>query len=353
MMIKILNVMLGTGKGGLEASAVHYALTFNEMGYESMVLCHKESPYIDELKKEKNIKVYTTTACFWNPCAWWNIFKVIKNCKPDVLCLQGNRAIKFGTSNLLKMLIKPYPVTMATTHNARNKLFYKLDGMFAITDYLKNNLISDFKVPVEKVFECPHSVPCPDKKVSYDIHTPLTFGFLARLEHVKGFDVLLDALCKLKERNLPFCLHVAGEGSLMDGFKDFVSKNGLSENVKFLGWISDKDKFFEDIDVLCLPSRSEGQPLTLLEGLAYAKPSIVSACPGMVEVVSHKNCGLIFDIENADQLADKMGYLIENPDVCKELSDRAYDSFVEYYNIDVQKRNLATGIEKTLKSKLK
>lgn len=353
MAIRILNVMLGTGKGGLESSFVHYAKTFNEMGYVSAVLCHKKSPYIEDLEKDGNILIFKTSASLFNPVVWWQFFRVIKSFKPDVLCLQGNRAIKFGTSKFLKKIIKPYPVTMATTHNARNKLFYKLDGMFAITQYLRNNLIKDFNIDEEKVFDCPHSVECPDKKVAYDIHKPLTFGFLARLEPVKGFDVLLDALLKLKEKGLSFCVRVAGEGSLFDEFKDFVVKNNLSENVCFLGWINDKEKFFSEIDVMCLPSRSEGQPLTLLEGLAYAKPAIVSACPGMVEVVSQKNCGLIFEIENAEQLAEKMAYLIENEDVLREMSDRAYESFEEYYNIDVQKKNLAYGVEKTLKSKQK
>jgi glycosyltransferase involved in cell wall biosynthesis len=353
MAIRVLNVMLGTGKGGLEASFVHYTRTFKEMGYVSAVLCHKKSPYIKELEKDENILIYKTTAGLFNPIVWWQFFKAIRSFKPDVLCLQGNRAIKFGTAKLLKKLIKPYPVTMATTHNARNKLFYKLDGMYAITKYLKNNLVNDFKIDEKKVFECSHAVSYPPKRYTYNVHAPLTFGFLGRLEPVKGGDVLLKACLKLKEKHLPFRVLFAGDGALFDEYKSFVSQKELVENVEFLGWINDKDKFFEEVDVLCLPSRSEAQSLTLLEGLSYAKPSIVSACPGMVEVVSTKNSGLIFEIENADELAEKMTYLIENPDECVILSDRAYQSFVEYYNIDVQKKNLAYGIEETLRSKQK
>ncbi|MBQ9731648.1 MAG: glycosyltransferase family 4 protein [Alphaproteobacteria bacterium] len=349
--MKILNVMLGAGQGGLEYSFVHYTRTFSEMGYTSAVLCHKNSPYIAEFKKDKNIPLFTTTACIWNPYAWLRIIKAIKTFKPDILCLQGNRAIHFGASRLLKLFIRPFPIIMATTHNARNKLFYKLDGMYAITQYLRNNLINDFGIPAEKVFDCPHSVPCPNDKMQYKLHKPVTIGFLGRLETVKGCDVLLEACCKLKNQDVPFCLIIAGEGSLMEKYKQFVSLNGLENNIKFIGWIKDKNKFFSDIDILCLPSRSEGQPLTLLEGLAYAKPAVVSSCPGMMEVIAHKNCGLVFDIENADQLAEKLSYMIKNPKLCKELSDKAYETFSENYNIDVQKRNLNYGIEQTLKNK--
>lgn len=352
MTIKILNVMLGKGKGGLETVFFAHTELFKVSGHKVVVLCHEKSPYLKNLK-ELNIPIYTTTASRWNPCVWLKIIKTIKTVHPDIICLHGNRAVYFFTSRLLKLFVRPFPKLMATTHNNRNKLFHKLDGIFVISEPLKEGLINQFRIPVEKIFKCPNAVPVPSQETKYEIHNPVRFGFCGRLEHVKGCDVLLNACVQLKDKHLPFELIIAGDGSLAETYKQFVQDNNLSDVVKFVGWIEDKASFFNSIDVLCMPSRSEGQPLSLLEALSYKKAVIVSSCAGMIEVVNYKNAGCCFEIEDAEDLAEKMSYLIQNPSICYMFSERAYQTYLDLYTPSIQKKNLLEGINSVLSRKIK
>ena len=206
-------------------------------------------------------------------------------------------------------------------------------------------------MPENKVFLCPNAVLFPQSvlPLKYDPHNPIQIGFFGRLHPVKGLDVLLNACQKLKQNNVPFKLLVAGDGPLMAQLQDQAQNLSLTDNVDFLGWIDDKKSFFEKIDILCIPSRSEGQPLTLLEGLSYAKPLIVSSCPGMLEVVNQTKCALSFPIEDAERLFECLLELIQNPEKCDEFSQNAHRLFGENYTEEVQKKNLVFGIESIFK----
>jgi len=344
MRVKILNIMLGKGKGGLENVFVSHTRLFCENGYETFALCHQKTPYLDDLKA-LNIPVFTMSSSKLNPFAWLRLILTIRKIRPDVLCLHGNRAVYFATSKILKLFVRPFPKLMATAHNTRNKNFYKLDGIFSITEVLKQHLINHWHIPENKIFLCSNAVPFPKTEYkSYKSHSPIRIGFCGRLHPVKGLDILLDACQKLSQNKIDFELFVAGDGPLADDYQKLVRAYHLSDKVHFLGWINDKKAFFEQIDILCMPSRSEAQSLSLLEGLSYAKPVIISACPGMLEVVENADCALSFPIENSDILCEKLSELIQDNQTCVKFSQNAYKLFLEKYNEDVQAKNLITGI---------
>lgn len=344
MNIKVLNVMLGKGKGGLETVFVTHAELLSKCGYQSVALCHSESPYLARLK-ELNIPVYTTTASRWKPFVWLKIIQTMREVRPDVVCMHGNRPIRFLTSGISRLLVRPFPKLIATAHNNRNKLFHRLDGVFVISEPLKERLINQFHIPKEKIFKCPNAVPLPTNDLPYQVHNPIRLGFCGRLEEVKGCDVLLNACLKLKEKKMPFELIIAGDGSLVETYKQFVRDNHLTDVIKFIGWIEDKDDFYNSIDVLCMPSRSEAQSLSLLEALSYKKAVVVSTCDGMLEVINYKGAGCSFEIENSDELAEQIACLIQNPDACYQFSKNAYQSYIDLYTLAAQQKNLIQGIQ--------
>lgn len=89
-------------------------------------------------------------------------------------------------------------------------------------------------------------------------------GIAARLEHVKGVDVAITALARLRD----VLLAVAGQGSQAEALLAQARALGLSHRVRFLGLVEDMPEFFSACDVVCLPSRNEGLPLAALEAQA-------------------------------------------------------------------------------------
>jgi len=347
---RILSIMLGRGAGGLENVLIDHATAFDQMGYHSSILCHDKAWILSRVRSQNKMKFYTIpSSSLYNPVAWLALAKVIRTERPDVLCLHGNRAISFCTSPILKALVHPFPKVIATTHNNRNRRFHRLDAVFSISQFLTENLIHDFHIKSDKIFSCPNMAPLPEDIPSYKEQKPLRIGFLRRLETDKGCDVLLDACKILKDEKVPFHLVIAGDGSQRPVYEEFVQKNGLADDVNFIGWIDDKARFFSQVDIVCIPSRAEGQPLALLESLSYAKPAVVSTCPGMIEVITPLSAGLSFPIGNVEKLAEQLKTVIQDSKLRADLSQRARQTYLKTYTPDAQQKNLARGIAYVLK----
>ncbi len=107
-------------------------------------------------------------------------------------------------------------------------------------------------------------------------------GCAARLEEVKGHDVLLAAL-----NLLPSNVHLAlaGSGSLEDVLRNEALKLGIACRVHFLGNVEDMPAFYRAIDVFCLPSNREGMPLSPLEAQACGAPCVVTDVGGSREAL--------------------------------------------------------------------
>ena len=342
----ILNVMLGCGKGGLESVFVQHAISFRDLGYKSLAVCPPKSPYVGQLHAA-GIETLTMGNRWWNVGAWIRWICILKQCRPDVVCMHGNRAISFGIARWVRLFVRSLPKLIATTHNVRNKRFKHLDGCFAITHVLEKSLINDFEIPASRVFYCPNAVPSPKVFEARKYRTPLTIGFLRRLHPEKGGDIMLEACRILKRKGVAFRLEMAGDGPLRAQYQKFVKENQLEKEVTFCGWLGENDKedFFKRIDILCLPSRKEGLPIALLEGLACAIPIVVSSHPGMMEVLEQAPCGIAFPMEDVAALAEALKKMSEDPILWEYYSLAARKVFEENYSTDIQKLYLDKGIQ--------
>ncbi|MGB8839648.1 MAG: glycosyltransferase, partial [Aliidongia sp.] len=107
-------------------------------------------------------------------------------------------------------------------------------------------------------------------------------GCAARLERVKGVDLLLEAFAEL---SAPTRLVIAGDGSESGNLRDLAIAHGLADRVDFLGRIDDMPKFYQALDVFCLASRAEGLPLSLLEAQASGVRAVAFDVGGVAEAL--------------------------------------------------------------------
>jgi len=98
------------------------------------------------------------------------------------------------------------------------------------------------------------------------------------------------------------------------------------------------------MDIFLLPSRSEGFSLALLEAAASKLPLIASNIPGNDEFVKDGITGLLFDIENPNQLVEKINKIAEDKDLVKQLAENAYSSVMNNYLV----KNLIERFEEFL-----
>jgi glycosyltransferase involved in cell wall biosynthesis len=121
-------------------------------------------------------------------------------------------------------------------------------------------------------------------KIPDDAVLCLTVG---RLEKIKGYGLLLEALNQLVHESIWPKLHFAwlGTGTLEFALKGRLKDSGLQEHVKLLGYRSDVADWLDAGDIFMLPSYCEGMPLSIMEAMAKGVPVMATAISGTPEAL--------------------------------------------------------------------
>jgi glycosyltransferase involved in cell wall biosynthesis len=138
---------------------------------------------------------------------------------------------------------------------------------------------------------------------------------VGRFTHIKGFDVLLKAMSLLAERGLRFRLMLIGDGPDARDLRDLTDHLGIADRVDFMGYVHQACGLLATADVLVLASRSEGQPIVLLEAMAAQVPVVCTAVGGVPEIITHESNGLLVPAEDSKALADAIQRVIEDADL--------------------------------------
>ncbi|MDE7180990.1 MAG: glycosyltransferase family 4 protein [Muribaculaceae bacterium] len=137
---------------------------------------------------------------------------------------------------------------------------------------------------------------------------PLTVGVVSRLAHIKGMDLVVPAFINALSVDSRLRLLIAGDGPLRKEMERQVAEAGLSSYVNFTGLVKaeDLERIYDRIDILLMPSRSEGFGLTLIEGMARGCVPVVADVGGLPEVLGPELAGLLHKAESPEDIAAKI-----------------------------------------------
>ena len=138
----------------------------------------------------------------------------------------------------------------------------------------------------------------------------LTVGSLGRLDRVKGYDLLLAAVAQVPQARLV----VLGEGAERPVLERQAAELGVSDRVSFPGWHPEPRTVLPEWDVFCLPSRSEGFPLSIVEAMLAGLPVVASSVGSVAEAVDEGCTGLLVPKDDVDALTAALRQLVD-PDV--------------------------------------
>lgn len=164
-------------------------------------------------------------------------------------------------------------------------------------------------------------------KKEINITKPIVL-FVGNLVSQKGVEYLINAK-KLMKNDCE--LVIVGDGPLYNTLKD-LTKN--MNTIHFLGFRTDIEYLIPDSEFLVLPSISESFGIVSLEAMACGKPVIASNVGGIPELIT-KDVGLLVEPKNSQDLAEKMDYLLENPDICDTLGKNAIEKVKKYSEIRI------------------
>ena len=95
---------------------------------------------------------------------------------------------------------------------------------------------------------------------------------------------------------------IGGQGDLKRDMRQFVEKNGIEDNIRFVGVRRDVATILSCSTLLLLCSRHEGLPNVLLEAQYWGCPVVTTRAGGAEETVIAGQTGFIADVGNDDQL---------------------------------------------------
>ena len=137
-------------------------------------------------------------------------------------------------------------------------------------------------------------------------------GFVGRLTEQKGVTYFLQAASAISQKRNDCRFIIVGDGELRDELQEYA-KNLNLENIVFAGYQRDVPAYLAMFDIFVLPSLWEGLPVALVEAMAAGKPVVATAVSGTPEVVTDGETGFLVEPKNADQLAERITRLIEDP----------------------------------------
>jgi glycosyltransferase involved in cell wall biosynthesis len=158
--------------------------------------------------------------------------------------------------------------------------------------------------------------------------TPKTIGVVSRLERIKGMDLVVPAFAEVYKHHPELKLLIVGDGTQREFMEQQVHKVCLPEDSVQLVGRQNQDKlqsFYDQIEILLMPSRSEGFGLTAIEGMARGCVPIVSNTGGLPEVVEDGISGLLHTSESIENMAAKIESIIDTPELFEQLSLGAYN----------------------------
>jgi glycosyltransferase involved in cell wall biosynthesis len=142
---------------------------------------------------------------------------------------------------------------------------------------------------------------------------PVVAG-VGRLNPQKNFSLFIEIAGLVAARNGDTRFLIAGTGPEEALLRSKASALGLDGRITFAGYVADPRDIYNSCDVLLMPSRFEGLPMTLLEAMAMEVPVVASRLDGIAEVVTDNRDGFLIRPDDAAAFASTVTALIGDPE---------------------------------------
>jgi len=209
----------------------------------------------------------------------------------------------------------------------------------ALTEFQRQRLIAE-GFPAERIAVVPNMVACDGCAVGEE--TGDYVAYVGRISPEKGVRHLLSAA-----RRLPDVAFKAAGG--YDRMPHLPGE--APANFEFLGQLGTErlNGFYSRARMLVLPCTCfEGFPMTIAEAMVRGKPVVCSRIGGLPEIVDDGVTGLLFKPGNAEDLAEKIRFLWDRPDLCRKMGQAGREKALREYSPEKYYKRLMTVYERAI-----
>lgn len=361
-------------RGGTEMQTLHLVRALVHFGHKVSVLCYfeHEPTVVDEYRSAGAfVMLMGIDRGIGQASFVWTLRNALAECAPDAVHVQymtpGALAIvaaRFaGIRTVYATVHQPY----SSWHTPLWKLLLRCSALLCkhfiavslaaesswfgssrdigdVSDpLLPKHFTLHNAVDVSRVQALVESEEAAGLRSRYHESGCFVFGYIGRLSHEKGVDILFDAFELLSERYAGICLLVVGDGPERSSLEHRYGVRQWWRRVTMAGrqdW-ENAMRHFAAMDAVVVPSRFEGFGLSAVEAMAVSMPVVASDAGGLGEIIANGQNGLLFECGNVSGLLACMERLLLEPETRRRLAcdagRRASDFDIELFNRKIRK----------------
>jgi glycosyltransferase involved in cell wall biosynthesis len=273
---------------------------------------------------------------------WARFARLIQRLKPDVLHGHGAKAGAFirskGRSKTSIRVYTPHGGSLHYPLNTFKGAFYaRLERALMNNTELFLFESAFARDTYQRTIGTPRGlVRCVFNGVTADEFDPIVKAedstdvvYVGEFRHIKGADLLVDAVARLRADGRPITLTLAGDGEESDALKAQVHRLGLDEAARFIGHVKARYGFSKG-NLLVVPSRGDSMPYVVIEAAAAGIPMVAANVGGIPEIFADQTEAL-FAPNNVTAMADAIESALKDPATAlaraKLLRERIFQHF--------------------------
>ena len=360
-MIRVLNIISDSNIGGAGRVLLNYLRYADRQRFETAIVVPRGSLLAQPLR-ELGGKVYEVDGLAERSYHRDDVRvleRVIKDVKPDIVhthgALSGRIAGRRCGAAVVYTRHSAFPVPAKLRYPPGrwvNKLVneHYADRIIAVSPAAAENL-TDAGISKEKITVMMNGVApltrasageCAAERRADGIEDgDFVFGILARLEPYQGHKHIIDAAAMLKAEGRRIKVLVAGTGDYEAELRAECARQGVENEVRFLGFRTDVARVLSVLDVQLNASYgTETSSLSILEGMSMGLPAIVSSYGGNPWLIDDGEDGLIFPNRDSAALKAACARLMDEPETLARMQKRALEIFNERFTGEIFAQNV-------------
>ena len=323
--------------GGMENGVVNLINTLPSDRFRHSVVCVKNATEFRNRIRCGDTAVYELNKAEGkDPAVYLRFWRLMRQIRPDVVHTRN-----LGTLDLAPVAaVAGVPIRIHGEHgweasdirgsNARYRRLRRLCDPFigsyvSVSRDIATWLRDDIRVPVGKIRQIYNGVDT--SRFAADGQTAqlpfnqesnaFTFGFVGRLDPVKGLDVLIEAFAKIAKRRTvrdrPIRLVIVGDGPERARCETALRKRDIFDQAWLPGAQDDIPGLMRALDAFVLSSLNEGISNTILEAMSSSLPIIATEVGGNPELIENGVHGVLVPPGDAEILSREIENLIDDP----------------------------------------
>jgi glycosyltransferase involved in cell wall biosynthesis len=260
---------------------------------------------------------------------WAHFMRLIRRLKPDVLHGHGAKAGAFiRLKPRSKDTIRVYTPHGGSLHYPLNTLKGALYSRLERALMNSTDLFLFESAFARDTYQRTIGIPsglvrCVFNGVTADEFDPVARAadatdivYVGEFRQIKGADLLIDAVARLRADGKPVTLTLAGDGEELNALKIQIQKLGLGEAVRFIGHVKARYGFSKG-NLLVVPSRGDSMPYVVIEAAAAGIPMVAANVGGIPEIFGTLNDSL-FAPNIVGAMADAIETALDDPEAALE-----------------------------------